>query len=292
MKIKSKIILIVIVVFILSTTCLVSYSISCIENKTDNNSFSKKELTKDKSNLLTNNNIFLPLADIDSLKRNVYVFPDKPNYKDNNIGYFIVIAVTIILAMITIIYTTLINIVYKHIKSIKDEAIEILKDTKDTKEQITEELQKETTKIITEAIENTNKRFEETENSIKLNSQRISKQFIQSMEIKQKLYSGIFLKLTESVLLDVSEKERLAIFDELFEKELNMYEVESYLTDLESKDPVLQEKAIWGIEALGPEQIGKPETIKILKDVADNEKYDSEIRMQAQRSISNLNKNT
>lgn len=134
--------------------------------------------------------------------------------------------------------------------------------------------------ITMDKIKETEEKMKKLTNESNEKINKIQSQIIQSLEIKAKIVrtlSDLKIKGTDMKTLD-----------QLFEDELKLSHIDSYLDDLRSNNPKTQEKAIWVIEELGPKVKGKEKTIQILKDVADNTSNDTEVRIQAQRSIAYL----
>ncbi|MCP4610580.1 MAG: hypothetical protein GY845_17865 [Planctomycetes bacterium] len=133
-------------------------------------------------------------------------------------------------------------------------------------------------------LENFDRRIEK----IRLNLDNISEQFIDAMDNKRKLMDALTRVLSEKIRQEIPSEEVHNILDTLFQEELDKYELESYIADLQSPDPDVKERAIWGIEAIGPEKFGKDRTSEILQKVVDDPSEGPEIRLQAQRSIENI----
>jgi len=130
--------------------------------------------------------------------------------------------------------------------------------------------------------------FNERIEKIKLDTSRMAEQFIVAMDNKRKILDSLTIAIGERIRKKVPEKDILGILDDIFREELDKQEVESFIADLQSPDKEVKERTVWGIEALGPEKLGRENTIKILQKVMDDPGEDPEIRLQAQRSIENI----
>lgn len=130
--------------------------------------------------------------------------------------------------------------------------------------------------------------FTERIEKIKLDTSRMAEQFIVAMDNKRKIVDKLTISIGERIRKKVPKRDILGILDDIFSEELDKHEVESFIADLRSPDKEVKERAVWGIEGMGPEKLGRDKTIEILQKVMDDPGEDPEIRLQAQRSIENI----
>jgi hypothetical protein len=109
------------------------------------------------------------------------------------------------------------------------------------------------------------------------------KSFWQMLRGKQELTSRLIREFGD-LLLEKADRDRMReIFDQVWEEELQHYDLGSYVLDLTSPDKDERIRAIWGIEGMGTK-----ENIKDLQKVADNKDEDREVMQEAERAIGNM----
>lgn len=117
---------------------------------------------------------------------------------------------------------------------------------------------------------------------------RLGEQFIIAMDNKRRIMDALVITVGEKIRKKVPDRDILGILDDVFKEELDKHEVESFIADLQSRDKEVKERAVWGVEAVGPEKLGGDKTVEILEEVMDDLSQDPEIRLQAQRSVENI----
>ncbi len=117
---------------------------------------------------------------------------------------------------------------------------------------------------------------------------RMTGQFIASVDNKRKLIDRLTASVQTRLQKSIGKEDILSIFDEVFLSELSKYDIESFVADLQSDDKGVRLRAVWGVEAMGPHTLGRDQTITILEKVANNTSEDSDIRVQAARSVNNV----
>lgn len=107
--------------------------------------------------------------------------------------------------------------------------------------------------------------------------------FEENIETNTEILTELMQEFGEMTGIKITKEKLLEIRDRIYQKQLYLYDLSSYIADLNSENKEERIRAIWGIEGMG-----EKENIKDLQKIADNKDEDPDIRVIAQQAVENM----